>query len=165
MAWIRQSSVRLSISESTGASNVVLVNLRYELNFETFEVRENTTFRLRSYLMEEDAGRDYFVMNPNGRPLRLTRGKERDDVAQILEEVWIKPNSKQQHDIEISKPLDIQYLPSRPWSRGGHGRFEHIVPGGEDDFVKFDFFAFVSIIPQAAIGDWELSNKVTVWHE
>lgn len=112
MAWIKQCSVKLSISESTGASNVVLINLRYELNFETFEVRENTTFRLRSYLMEEDAGRDYFVMNPNGRPLRLTRGKERDDVAQILEEVWIKPNSKQQHDIEISKPLDIQYLPS-----------------------------------------------------
>ena len=53
--------------------------------------------------MEEDAGRDYFVMNPNGRPLRLTRGKERDDVAQILEEVWIKPNSKQQHDIAANR--------------------------------------------------------------
>ena len=108
------------------------------INFSGNEVTANQRYRVRAYLYEEDAKRDFFVMKPDGRMRRRSEGN-RDDFVGHISSGWVQPDGRDHVRITFR----------REWS------FPDPVP-----LPGQKYFVTVSVIPELAMGDWEFSDVV-----
>lgn len=145
MAYIPRNKIRLTVGKSAANPSNERAVVKLSCMFSDREVSENGRYRVRAYLYEADGNnqRDQFQCKPDGRPLRQKNGPWDDRVGHVASK-WVRPDGKNEVVLELEREwnfpeLDESFLDPR----------EH-------------FYAYVSIVPEYAMGDWEFSKIVAL---
>lgn len=135
--------IRLTIGQSENNPSNQLARVRLTVDFTENEVQANSRYLVQAFLYEKDDDRDFVVMKTDGTPQRLPLGKKDNRVGTIGKR-WIRPDGNKKRGLTLEEEWNFPELD------------DNIFQPAEQ------FYAAVTIVPEMAIGDLEISPIVTI---
>lgn len=98
------SNLKLSVGRVSGKTEFAEVSL--VVHWSDLEKKENMSYFLRTFLIEQDEKRDFYNMKPDGN-IQWKNTEDLDDYVGYIDGQWIRPDGSSSRSLKFRREFDF----------------------------------------------------------